>query len=152
MGCGRVGSWPLYSQVLSGVNIQQKSPRLRSYAQSSEKLNEGIKLAPFCDMFASFLDVAYTDFMQDHLFQGDYFRDPRRLTTSGFKKKSQIAQWNNEGDTVNSTFKTNFEKTKMYVMVEALKENLVFIFQGQTTAYWSVTQLLKGVVGKTKTV
>jgi len=88
-------------------------------------------LAPFCDLFASFLDVAYTEFMQNHLFQGDYYRDPRKLNAADFKKNSQIAQWNNEGNTVNATFKTNFEMTKMYVMVEALKDTMVYPNEGE---------------------
>jgi len=89
-------------------------------------------LAPFCDLFASFLDVAYTEFMQNHLFQGNYYRDPRKLSSSGFKKYSQIGRWNNEIEgSVNATFKTNFEKTKMYVMVEALKDTMVYPNEGE---------------------
>jgi palmitoyl-protein thioesterase len=52
-------------------------------------------LAPFCDVFDSLLDLAYTEFFQNRLFQAGYYRDPRKLNTSGFKKYSQIAQWNN---------------------------------------------------------
>jgi palmitoyl-protein thioesterase len=85
-------------------------------------------LSSICDILASCLDLAYTQAIQNHLFQADYYRDPRKLDSSGYKKYSQIAAWNNEGDAdrVNATFKTNFEKTTTYVMVKAMKDTMVY--------------------------
>ena len=55
-------------------------------------------------------DLAYTELTQSLLFQLDYCRDPTRVGTSEYKHYSQIAQWNNEGDSVNATLKENFVK------------------------------------------
>merc|ERR1712188_100763 len=68
-------------------------------------------LAKLCGLFG------YTSLVQHHLFQADYFRDPTKLTSEAYKK-SQLAQLNNEGDTPNPEYKTNFGKTDVLTMKE----------------------------------
>ena len=59
-------------------------------------------LGPVCKQLADLCgDAAYNPVTQNILFQVDYYRDPLRVNTSAYKKYSQIAQWNNEGDAVN---------------------------------------------------
>jgi len=48
-----------------------------------------------------------------------------RVHTDGYKKYSQIAQWNNEGDYVNDTFKENFGKTKRFAMIKVKVDSMV---------------------------
>ena len=62
---------------------------------------EGL-LGPVCKQLADLCgDLAYNEVTQNILFQVDYYRDPLRVNTSEYKEFSQIAQWNNEGNTVN---------------------------------------------------
>ena len=49
-----------------------------------------------------------------------------KANTTAYKKYSQLAQWNNEGETINEMFKTNFGKTNKFVMVKALGDTMVF--------------------------
>lgn len=42
--------------------------------------------------------------------QVDYFRDPFSIQTEAYKTKSELAQWNNEGLTINATINENFAK------------------------------------------
>jgi len=85
-------------------------------------------LSSICEILASVADIAYTETIQNKLFQANYYRDPRKLDSTGFKKYSQIAAWNNEGDAdrTNATFKINFAKTKTYVMVKAMQDTMVY--------------------------
>ena len=45
-------------------------------------------------------DLAYNSFVQGILFQANYFRDPSKTDSDKYKKYSQLAQWENEGDDV----------------------------------------------------
>lgn len=78
---------------------------------SFPKCNPSGILGPVCKLISRFLvgPIAYTEFVQNKLFQADYFRNPKELGSS-YKKNSQIAQWNNEGDNVDPTINTNFAK------------------------------------------
>jgi len=89
-------------------------------------------LGPVCKQLSHLCgDVSYTAVTQDLLFQIDYFRDPMRVDTDAYKKHSQLAQWNNEGDVVNSTFKENFGKTSRFAMIKAEKDSMVFPNEGE---------------------
>lgn len=89
-------------------------------------------LGPVCKELAALTgDLAYGQEMQDHLFQADYFRDPLRVDQDAYKQRSQIAQWNNEGNFVNATFKENFIKTKRFVMIKAEKDSMVYPNEGE---------------------
>lgn len=84
-------------------------------------------LGPVCGLLDHWLvgPLAYTQKVQNWLFQADYFRDPKRVGTSEYKTNSAIAQWNNEGNNVNNTYAVNFGKTKRFVMIKALKDSMV---------------------------
>jgi len=89
-------------------------------------------LGPVCKPLAAAVgDEAYTTTTQDLLFQIDYFRDPLRVNTSAYKTTSQLAQWNNEGDFVNQTYKDNFVSVKRYAMIKAMKDTMVFPNEGE---------------------
>jgi len=92
---------------------------------------EGL-LGPACAAIAKLVgDAAYTPLTQDLLFQLDYFRDPTRVDSEAYKKNSQLAQWNNEGDNFNSTFKDNFIKVNKLIMIKAEKDTMVFPSEGE---------------------
>jgi palmitoyl-protein thioesterase len=89
-------------------------------------------LSPICDVVAEVLgDLAYLEIVQDILFQADYYRDPMKVNTDQFKKNSQLAQWNNEGETVHPEYATNFAKTNKFAMVKALADTMVFPNEGE---------------------
>eukprot|EP00657_Telonema_sp_P-1_P012742 TRINITY_DN9503_c0_g2_i1.p1 TRINITY_DN9503_c0_g2~~TRINITY_DN9503_c0_g2_i1.p1 ORF type:complete len:299 (+),score=111.04 TRINITY_DN9503_c0_g2_i1:287-1183(+) len=88
-------------------------------------------LAPVCDTLAKLCGTfGYSKLIQNHLFQADYFRDPTKLSGEAYKN-SQLAVLNNEGDTPNAEYKTNFGKTAQFVMVKALGDTMVFPNEGE---------------------
>jgi len=89
-------------------------------------------LGPVCKTLANLGgDVAYTTLGQGLLFQIDYFRDPTDVNSASYKKNSQLAQWNNEGDTKDPTINANFAKTKRFVMIKAMKDTMVYPNEGE---------------------
>jgi palmitoyl-protein thioesterase len=99
---------------------------------SFPKCNPSGILGPVCKLISRFLvgPIAYTEFVQNKLFQADYFRNPKDLGSS-YKKNSQIAQWNNEGDNVDPTINTNFAKVKRWAMVKAMKDTMIYPNDGE---------------------
>lgn len=69
--------------------------------------------------------AAYHPKVQDFLFQADYFRDPRSVNQTNYKTYAQIAQWNNEGNQLNSVIQENFGKTKRFACIKALADTVV---------------------------
>merc|ERR1712070_361825 len=101
-------------------------------------------LGPVCKLLAELTgDLAYGVPMQNDLFQADYFRDPKRVQSDAYKANSQIAQWNNEGNTVNATFKASFGKTKRFAMIKALKDTMVFPNEGEWWGHFEDGSLSK---------
>jgi len=100
---------------------------------SFPKCNPSGLLGPVCKLLDTLLvgPIAYTEFVQNKLFQADYFRDPKKVTTSKYKTNSQIAQWNNEGNTVDPTINVNFAKTKRFAMIKAEKDSMVYPNDGE---------------------
>jgi len=90
-------------------------------------------LGPVCKLLDRFLvgPLAYTQTVQNRLFQADYFRDPKHVSSSEYKANSQIAQWNNEGNTVDPAIATNFGKTKRFAMIKAEKDTMVYPNDGE---------------------
>jgi palmitoyl-protein thioesterase len=86
-------------------------------------------------------DITYTKATQGLLFQIDYFRDPMRVGTDAYKTNSQLAQWNNEGNTVNQTYKENFGKTLRYAMIKAEKDSMVFPNEGEWWGHYADNDL-----------
>jgi len=75
--------------------------------------------------------LAYTTKMQDFLFQADYFRDVNFVDTPEYKATSQMASWNNEGESVNPAFKENFLKTSTFAMIKAEADTVVVPREGE---------------------
>ena len=70
-------------------------------------------LGPVCKTLANMGgEVAYTQVSQELLFQIDYYRDPNFVNTTAYMKNSQLAQWNNEGLSIDPTIKANFIKVR----------------------------------------
>jgi len=89
-------------------------------------------LGPVCRLISHYLigEGAYLESVQNHLFQADYFRDPKSLGAE-YKKNSELAQWNNEGETVDPTINANFAKVKRWAMVKAEKDTMVYPNDGE---------------------
>jgi len=100
---------------------------------SFPKCNPSGLLGPVCKLIDRFIvgPAAYTEFVQNRLFQADYFRDPKQVTSSAYKKNSAIAKWNNEGDTVDPSLAVNFGKTKRFVMIKAEKDSMIYPNDGE---------------------
>jgi len=90
-------------------------------------------LGPVCSLLSHFLvgPIAYTQYVQNKLFQADYFRHPASSNGKEYKTHSELAQWNNEGYSINSTFKENFGKTDKFVMIMAEKDTMIYPHQGE---------------------
>ena len=89
-------------------------------------------LGPICRFVAEITgDAAFSTLVQNHLFQAGYFRDPLRVASDSYKKHSEIAQWNNEGDVVNETYKKNFVSVDKYVMIKAEKDTMIYPNEGE---------------------
>eukprot|EP00754_Rhynchopus_humris_P007918 Rhum_TRINITY_DN13622_c0_g4::Rhum_TRINITY_DN13622_c0_g4_i1::g.62086::m.62086/K01074/PPT; palmitoyl-protein thioesterase len=89
-------------------------------------------IGPICKDIDRLLgDLAYYKTTQDVLFQAGYYRDPMRRTTADYKANSEIAQYNNEGNTFNQTYKDNFVTLKRLVMIKALKDDVVIPREGE---------------------
>lgn len=98
-------------------------------------------LGPVCKVVSHLSgDVAYGA-LQNDIFQVDYFRDPFSVNTSAYKKNSQLAQWNNEGDYVNATYKENFLKVKKFAMIKAMKDTMVFPNEGEWWGHYADNSL-----------
>jgi palmitoyl-protein thioesterase len=83
-----------------------------------------------CDEVDSLLRLgAYNDFVQDHLAQVNYFRDPKHLD-SYLKHGHFLVDINQENvhdsDEKNSTYITNFESLESMVLVKALEDSMVW--------------------------
>lgn len=75
---------------------------------------------------------AYTEFAQEHSFQGNYWRDPRLSKQDDYHQYSQLARWNNEGpNNHNQTFNDNFAKTTKFVWVMATNDSMVWPKEGE---------------------
>jgi len=100
---------------------------------SFPKCNPSGLLGPVCNELDRFIvgPLAYTKFVQNRLFQANYFRDPKHVNSASYKANSQIAQWNNEGDKIDPTIPTNFGKTKRFVMIKAEKDSMIYPNDGE---------------------
>jgi len=57
--------------------------------------------------------VAYRPGIQSHLFQADYFRQVKDIASQVYKANSQMARWNNEGDTVDPSINEKFARNAL---------------------------------------
>lgn len=90
-------------------------------------------LGPVCKLLDQYVvgPAAYTEFVQNKLFQADYFRDPKHVTSESYKTHSELAQWNNEGNQIDPTLAVNFAKTKRFAMIKAEKDSMVYPHEGE---------------------
>jgi len=113
------------------VNFISAHGTVMGVAAFPQCFRQGKPLGLICKAFAEVLgDFAYNGLAQNVLFQAGYYRDPKKTNGAGYKKHSQIAQWNNEG-VVNATYTSNFNKVKKYAMVKALKDSMVYPNTGE---------------------
>ncbi|PRD21593.1 UNVERIFIED_CONTAM: Ppt1 [Trichonephila clavipes] len=79
----------------------------------------------FCEVIRRMLDFgAYTDYVQNHLVQAQYWHNP--LNEEEYKAKSLfLAEINNEIIT-NETYKTNLKKLENFVMVLFTEDKMVY--------------------------
>ena len=73
-------------------------------------INAGVAAFPQCSPWIPVLgkaclafnevlgDLAYNALVQSVLFQANYFRDPEKLNSTGYREHSQLAAWNGEGE------------------------------------------------------
>lgn len=91
-----------------------------------------VTLQSVCDMLMEQASKhAYSDFVQKHSFQANYWRDPRPVEKEAYQTFSQLAQWNNEVSNVNETLKENWKKTDKFVWVMAEDDSLVWPPEGE---------------------
>lgn len=101
-------------------------------------------LGPVCKPLEQLVgDIAYTLATQSLLFQIDYFRDPLRVNTPAYKTFSQLARWNNEGNTPNATYKANFVKVERFILVKAEKDTMVYPNEGEHWGHFADGSLTK---------
>ena len=86
-----------------------------------------------CESISDMLSkLAYTERLQDGLFQAGYFRDVNFLSNDSYLKWSEIGRWNNEGEAgVSQDIKANFAKTSAFAMVQALGDTVVVPREGE---------------------
>lgn len=89
----------------------------------------------FCRALTEILgDLAYNPFIQNILFQANYFRDPSKTKSNLYKKYSQLAQWENEGFDVQSSRNELFAKTSKYIWVLGTEDTVVWPREGEQWA------------------
>lgn len=82
------------------VNFISAHGTVMGVAAFPQCFRQGKPLGLICKAFAEVLgDLAYNGLAQNILFQAGYYRDPKWTNSKAYKKHSQIAQWNNEGET-----------------------------------------------------
>lgn len=132
------------NNVIRGYIARYNDPPVNTFI-SVNGVNAGIGAVPYCvpklasGVGFSICDVlmeqasnrAYTDYAQEHIFQANYWRDPRPVKADAYKKYAQLAQWNNENDHVNQTLKENFGKTRKFVWILAEQDTMVWPKQGE---------------------
>jgi len=90
-------------------------------------------LGPVCRLLSTLVlgPGAYTEAIQKRLFQADFFRQPDALEHASYKSHSEMAQWNNEGDSVDPTINVNFAKVKRWAMIKAEKDTMIYPNDGE---------------------
>ena len=75
--------------------------------------------------------VAYRPGIQSHLFQADYFRQVKDITSHAYKANSQMARWNNEGVDVDPSINERFAMTQRFAMIKAEADTVVVPREGE---------------------
>ena len=120
------------SNVIRGYIQRYNDPPVVSFLSISSPIS-GVAAFPYCAPDAPLIGVicqllaevlgelAYLPLFQSFLFQANYYRDPTQLQSENYRLNSQLAQWNNEGATVNATLRANFLRTSQVITATALQ-------------------------------
>ena len=138
----------------NAIGFSQGNSLIRGYYQKYNGVNgypplhmamhvhgtvSGVAGIPQCDPSSGFCktlahlcgELSPNSLVQGILFQADYFRDPTKVNETAYKTYSQLAQMNNEGNTVDKTINENFGKVEKFVMVKALGDTMVYPNAGE---------------------
>jgi len=134
------------NNVIRGYIAKYNDPPVNTFI-SVNGVNAGVGAVPYCrpkgfegdTVGFSMCDLlmeqashrAYTEYAQEHLFQANYWRDPRPVEADAYKKYAQLAQWNNEGYQLNQTLNDNFAKTQKFVWIMAEQDEMVWPKEGE---------------------
>ena len=120
------------SNVIRGYIQRYNDPPVVSFLSISSPIS-GVAAFPYCAPDAPLIGVicqllaevlgelAYLPLFQSFLFQANYYRDPTQLQSANYRLNSQLAQWNNEGATMNATLRANFLRTSQVITATALQ-------------------------------
>jgi palmitoyl-protein thioesterase len=126
---GGVGAVP-YCQPKQQKKTTMTNPNDEPQAQDDvdgmkEDSSFGMTKGGVCDLLMEQASRrAYTEFSQQHLFQANYWRDPRPVEQDAYQQFSQLAQWGNEGRKFNQTLKDNWSKTNKFIWVLATQDRM----------------------------
>jgi len=144
----RVKADPKLANGFNAYGMSQGNNLIRGYIQKYNDppvhtfmsicgINAGVAAFPQCGDSAPIIggvcraltevlgDLAYLEIAQSILFQANYFRDPTHVGKAQYKKNSQLAAWNGEGDTLYGS-KANFLKTDKFIWVEGTRDTEVW--------------------------
>ncbi|KAK9394782.1 palmitoyl-protein thioesterase 1 [Crotalus adamanteus] len=76
-----------------------------------------------CDWLRKVLNIAYTDVVQQHLVQAQYWHDP--VNEQQYRKSSLFLADINQERVINETYKKNLMSLKKFVMVRFLNDTMV---------------------------
>ena len=131
------------NNIIRGYIARYNDPPVNTFI-SVNGVNAGVGAVPYCrpkltNVGFSMCDLlmeqasrrAYTTYAQEHLFQANYWRDPRPVEADAYKTYAQLAQWNNEGFNFNQTLNDNYAMTEKYVWVMAEQDTMVWPKEGE---------------------
>lgn len=132
------------SNVIRGYIAKYNDPPVHTFL-SVNGVNAGIGAVPYCrpseanNLESGWCDFlmeqasahAYSDFVQKHSFQANYWRDPRPEGFPLYQKHGQLAKWNNEAGFVNATLQENWAKTARFVWVLATQDGMIWPREGE---------------------
>lgn len=134
------------NNIIRGYIAKHNDPPVKTFI-SVNGVNAGEGAVPYCRpsirqnlSFPSMCDLlmeqasraAYTTYAQEHSFQANYWRDPRKSEFPTYQEYGQLAKWNNEGTRgVNETLKENWAKTDKFVWVLAKQDGMVWPKEGE---------------------
>ncbi|KAF7259794.1 hypothetical protein EG68_02891 [Paragonimus skrjabini miyazakii] len=83
-----------------------------------------VGLLPYCSLMEKLLSYgAYTDFVQNHLVQAQYWHDP--LNEEKFREKCHFLTDINQETRINQTYKNNILKAKAIVLVKFMDDTVL---------------------------
>jgi len=130
------------NNLIRGYITKYNNPPVRNFL-SICGINAGVGAFPVCSpgipvvgticaVLSEVLgDLAYLKLAQNHLFQADFYREPTKVGHKLYKKNSELAQWNGEGDQDMTAYKQNYAKTAKFIWVKGTKDSVVWPREGE---------------------